>query len=66
MYGTPDYWRNVWMSTIENIAFKDWHGNLSLEEWKAEFEVLKRSGMYEVQLGDLVVPGIAHCTRKKF
>ena len=62
--GTPDYWRNVWMTTIENIAFDEWHGNLSLEEWKAEFEVLKRSGMYEVQLGDLVVPGIAHCTRK--
>ena len=62
--GTPDYWRNVWMTTIENIAFEDWHGNMSLEEWEAEFKLLKQSGTYEVSLGDLIIPGIAHCTRK--
>ena len=62
--GTPDYWRNVWMKNIEDIAFDDWHGNLSLDEWKAEFKLLRQPGMYEVKLGDLVIPGIAHCTRK--
>ena len=62
--GTPDHWRFVWMSIIENIGFNNWHGNMSIERWKAEFEILKTSKTYEVELGDLVVPGIAHCTKK--
>ena len=62
--GTPDHWRFVWMSEIENIAFNDWHGALSMERWKAEFQILKHSRSYELELGDLVIPGIAHCTRK--
>ena len=62
--GTPDHWRFVWMSEIENIAFNDWHGSMSMERWKAEFQILKHSRSYELELGDLVVPGIAHCTRK--
>ena len=62
--GTPDHWRFVWMGIIQKIAYSKWHGNLSLERWNAEFEILKQSRTYEVQLGDLVVPGIAHCTQK--
>ena len=62
--GTPDHWRSVWMSIIQKIAYNEWHGNMSHERWNAEFEILKQSRTYEVQLGDLVVPGIAHCTHK--
>ena len=40
------------------------NGGLSLEEWKDGFNVLKQPGTYEFTLGDLVPPGIAHCTRK--
>ena len=62
--GTPAYWRNKWMSEIEEIAFAEWNGGLSLEEWKDGFNVLKQHGTYEFTLGDLVPPGIAYCTRK--
>ena len=62
--GTPAHWRNIWMSNIEEIAFDEWNGGLSPEEWKAGFETLKQSGTYELVLGDLVPAGIAHCTRK--
>ena len=62
--GTPDYWRFVWMSEVENIAYKNWHGTMSPERWKAEFKILKETRAYEMELGDLIVPGIAHCTRK--
>ena len=64
--GTPAYWRQIWMSNIEDIAFDDWNGGLSPEEWKSGFETLKLSGTYCLLsvLGDLVPAGIAHCTRK--
>merc|ERR1712105_8963 len=32
--------------------------------WKEEFQIIKQSRAYEVELGDLVIPGIAHCTKK--
>ena len=25
--GTPDYWRRVWMTEVEQIAFTNWHGS---------------------------------------
>ena len=62
--GTPAYWRNVWMSKVEKIAFHEWNNGMSIQEWKDSFEVLKQAGTYEVALGDLVPPGIAHCTQK--
>ena len=62
--GTPAYWRNIWMSEIETIAYQGWNGGLTLEEWKHGFDILKQSGTYELTLGDLVPPGIAHCTKK--
>ena len=52
------------MTEIENSAFNEWNGGLSIEEWKSGFYLLKQSGTYEYTLGDLVPPGIAHCTRK--
>ena len=58
--GTPDLWRYEWMSETENIAFKEWNGGLSVEDWKSQFRKLKQSGVYEQSLGDLLPPGIAH------
>ena len=52
------------MSEIETIAYQQWNGGLTIEEWKNGFDILKQSGTYELTLGDLVPPGIAHCTRK--
>jgi hypothetical protein len=26
--GTPDYWRRVWMSEVQEIAYKDWKGGI--------------------------------------
>ena len=62
--GTPEYWRKVWMTEIEKIAFEEWKGTRSKVEWHEGWSVLKESGAYEYELGDLVLPGIAHCTKK--
>jgi hypothetical protein len=62
--GSPGYWRKVWMTEVEKIAFDSFNGGLSRAEWKEGWEKLKQSGTYEYELGDLVLPGIAHCTRK--
>ena len=40
------------MSEIEKIAFDKWHGNLSHEEWKREFAILKNSRVYEAEMAD--------------
>ena len=62
--GTPAELRYIWMSITEKVAFEGWNLGMSVEEWKAEFDKLKQPGVYELTLGDLVPPGIAHCTRK--
>ena len=38
--------------------------NMSKQQWKTGFDILKQPGIYELTLGDLVPPGIAYCTRK--
>ena len=62
--GSPDEFRHKWMSVVENLAYENWNGGLSRAEWNQGWAVLKQSGTYEYKLGDLVLPGIAHCTRK--
>merc|ERR1712082_36012 len=64
--GEPDHWRKVWMTEVEKIAYDSFNAGFSRAEWKEGWEKLKQSGTYEYQLGDLVLPGIAHCTRKDF
>ena len=41
--GTPDYWRQVWMSEVERVAYKDWRGNLSYADWHEGWSVLKKT-----------------------
>ena len=62
--GTPDHWRNIWMSELENVAYNDWNNGLSQEEWLEAWHVLKNSRIYECSLGDLLLPGVAHCVKK--
>ena len=62
--GNPDYWRKIWMSEVETLGFENWNGGLSKKEWEEGWNLLKKPGVYEHDLGDLVLPGIAHCTQK--
>ena len=61
---TPDYCRKIWMEEVENTAYDDWNGGLTRAEWAMEWSVLKTPRTYECKLGDLVLPGIAHCIKK--
>ena len=61
---TPDYCCRIWMEEVESIAYDQWNCGLTRAEWAAEWSVLKTPRTYECQLGDLVLPGIAHCIKK--
>ena len=61
---SPDHWRYVWMSEVQKIAYAQWNEGHSKEEWDESWEKLKQPQAYEHQLGDLVLPGIAHSTHK--
>ena len=58
------YWRRIWMTELESVAYDVWNGSMSRVQWKSAFQELKQPGVYNVQLGDFVLPGIAHCIRK--
>ena len=62
--GTADHWRNIWMTEVQNKAYSNWHGELSEERWLEQWHVLKNSRSYECNLGDLILPGVAHCVKK--
>ena len=62
--GTPDYWRKIWMTEVSHVAYEKWNRGLEKDQWMAEWETLKQPRIYEHQLGDMVLPGIAHCTKK--
>ena len=62
--GTPEEYRYNWMSKVEKVAYEKWNNGLSREEWRSGWEIMKLPGIYEHSLGDLVLPGIAHCTKK--
>ena len=62
--GTPDFWRRKWFTEAENLAYAFYNAGMTEEDWRAEWNVLKESGQYEYNLGDLILPVIAHCTEK--
>ena len=45
--GTEDYWRNIWMTEVENKAYRDWNCGYSELEWLEEWHKLKNSRYYE-------------------
>ena len=61
---TPDYYRQIWMTEVENVAYEDWNRGMTRSQWSAGWQVLKEPGTYEYELGDMVLPGIAHCIKK--
>ena len=62
--GTPDECRKTWMTEVENLCYDKWNDGMSMMKWRQGWATLKTSGTYEYKLGDLVIPGIAHCTKK--
>ena len=62
--GTADHWRNVWMTEVENKAYTQWHGELNELQWLEGWHALKNSRTYECKLGDMILPGVAHCVKK--
>ena len=62
--GTPNDWRLKWFTEVEDLAFNFFDAGMSRDEWDKAWSVLKTSGAYEYVLGDLIIPSIAHCTRK--
>ena len=62
--GTADHWRYIWMTEVQNKAYSNWHGELTEERWLEQWHVLKNSRTYECNLGDLILPGVAHCVKK--
>ena len=62
--GTADKWRNIWMTEVESKAYQEWNSGLSEIEWLEGWHMLKNSRTYECKLGDLILPGVAHCVKK--
>lgn len=62
--GSADHWRSKWMAEVESKAYGKWNFGLSELEWLEEWHVLKNSRTYECKLGDLILPGVAHCIQK--
>ena len=52
------------MTEVENKAYRDWNCGYSELEWLEEWHKLKNSRYYECKLGDLILPGVAHCIQK--
>ena len=61
---TPDDLRRIWLEEVEKIAYEEWNYGFTRDEWKTEWSALKSSRTYECKLGDLVLPGVAHCVKK--
>ena len=61
---TPDTCRSIWMQEVEDIAYDEWNSGLTKKEWADGWLALKNSRVYECRLGDLILPGIAHCVKK--
>ena len=62
--GSPDFWRKTWLKEVEDIAFKKWPYGMTNSEWREAWSALKMPRVYETELGDIVLPCIAHCVKK--
>jgi len=61
---SPDFYRKVWLEEVQSNGFDRWNLGKTVTEWDAEWNVLKSSKTYEYELGDVILPGIAHCIQK--
>ena len=63
--GDPDTFRRVWLDETEELVFRFTGGlGKSEESFRKNWNILKCSRGYEYDLGDFVLPAVAHCTRK--
>ena len=63
--GTPAHNRKIWLDEAEDLVLQFTGGlGRSEEQFRKDWDVLKASRTYEFELGDFVLPAIAHCTRK--
>ena len=60
----PDHYRKRWLEEVESIGYDKWNCGKTIAEWKEEWSILKSSKTYEYDLGDLILPGVAHCIQK--
>jgi len=61
---SPNYYRKMWLDEVEKFAYDNWNLGKTEAEWKYEWSILKCSRTYEYDLGDLILPAIAHCIKK--
>ena len=60
--GEPQFYRKKWFSEIERDAWgTSWSERWSLSRWKSGWKFMQQPGIYEHELGDIVMHGIAHC-----
>ena len=63
--GGSEFNRRMWMGEAENLVYSFSGGaGMSEQDFRKQWDILKRSGNYEYELGDYVIAAIAHCTRK--
>ena len=63
--GASEVNRRNWMQEAEELVF-NFSGGAGMTEaaFRAQWDILKKSGTYEYELGDFVLAAIAHCTKK--
>ena len=62
--GDPQFYREKWFLEIERDAWgTSWSARWSdsPSKWKSGWEFMRQKGVYEHELGDIVMHGIAHC-----
>ena len=60
--GEPQFYREKWFSEIERDAWgTSWSERWSPAGWKSGWKFMQQPGIYEHELGDIVMHGIAHC-----
>ena len=63
--GGSEFNRRMWMEEAEDLVYNFSGGaGMSEQDFRKQWDLLKRSGNYEYELGDYVIAAIAHCTRK--
>ena len=57
--------RRAWLNKTEDLVYNFCGGaGLSKSTFRKQWDELKQPGIYEHELGDYILPVIAHCTKK--
>ena len=58
----PDHYRMKWLTDAEDYVLN--FAGINEDEFRKEWNLLKKPQNYEYSLGDWILPAIAHCIRK--